>query len=199
MNLRVPGPTPCPDPVLEASGRQMINHRGPEFAELIGGLTADLKTVFHTRNDVLMLTCSGTGGMEAAVANILSPGERTLVISIGVFGDRLAQIARAYGADVVLLGFPMGSAADPEKVRETLKAESSVKTVFLTHNETSTGVTNDLGVLSNIIKREFDKTLVIDAISSIASIPCPVDRWDIDVAISGSQKGWMAPPGYAKR
>ena len=134
---------------------------------------------------------------RAAVANILSPGERTLVVTIGVFGDRLAEIATAYGADVVRLGFPYGSAADPDKVRETLRAEPSVNTVFLTHNETSTGVTNDLETLAGIIKGEFDKTLVVDGISSIGSIPCPVDAWGIDVAVSGSQKGWMAPPGLA--
>ena len=197
MNLRVPGPTPCPEPVLEATGRQMINHRGPEFAELIGGLTRDLKTVFQTSNDVVTLSCSGTGGMEAAVANTLSPGERTVVVSIGEFGDRLALIAGAYGADVVRLNFPPGSAADPDAVREALKREPSVKTVFVTHNETSTGVTNDLAALSRVIKGELDRTLVVDGVSSISSLPCPVDEWGIDVAISGSQKGWMAPPGLA--
>jgi aspartate aminotransferase-like enzyme len=173
----------------------MINHRGPEFAELIEVVAGGLKTAFETENDLVVLTCSGTGGLEAAVTNILSPGERTMVISIGVFGDRVAEIATAYGAVVVRVGFPHGSAADPDKVREALRAEPSVNTVFVTHNETSTGVTNDLEILAGVIKGEFDKTLIVDGISSIGSIPCRVDAWGIDIAVSGSQKGWMAPPG----
>ncbi len=197
MNLRVPGPTPCPDPVLEAVGGQMINHRGSEFAQLISQVTQGLKAVFQTEGDVLVLTASGTGALEAAVVNTLSPGERCLAVSIGVFGDRLAQIAEAFGADVVRLGFPRGSAADPETVRQRLHADPSITTVLVTHNETSTGVTNDLEALSQVIKGEYDKTLVVDGISSISSIPCPVDQWGIDVAVSGSQKGWMTPPGLA--
>ncbi|MCH8191331.1 MAG: alanine--glyoxylate aminotransferase family protein [Chloroflexi bacterium] len=197
MNLRVPGPTPCPDPVLEAVGQQMINHRGPEFAQLIGRVTADLKAVFETENDLLILTSSGTGALEAAVVNTLSPGERCLVISVGVFGDRFAQIASAFGADVRRLDFPHGTAADPDAVRKCLRDGPAISTVFLTHNETSTGVTNDLEALSGVIKGEFDKTLVVDGVSSISSVPCPVDRWGIDLAVSGSQKGWMAPPGLA--
>ena len=197
MNLRTPGPTPLPDSVLEAMGGQMINHRGPEFAEIAAEIAAGLKAVFATRHDVVVLTCSGTGGLEAAVVNTLSPGERTVVISIGVFGDRVAEIASAYGADVALTRFEEGQAADPAKVREVLAAEPDAGVVFVTHNETSTGVTNDLEALAAVIKGEFDRTLVVDGVSSIGSIPCPVDEWGIDVAVSGSQKGWMAPPGLA--
>ena len=197
MNLRTPGPTPLPDSVLEAMRGQMINHRGPEFAEIAAEIDAGLKTVFATRHDVVLLTCSGTGGLEAAVVNTLSPGERTVVISIGVFGDRVAEIASTYGADVAVVSFEQGRAADPAKVRDVLAAEPDAGVVFVTHNETSTGVTNDLGALSRVIKGEFDRTLVVDGVSSIGSIPCPVDEWGIDVAVSGSQKGWMAPPGLA--
>ena len=197
MNLRVPGPTPCPDPVREALGGEMINHRGPEFAELIRALNEGLKPVFQTRNDVLVLTCSGTGGLEAIVTNTLSPGERAMVVSIGVFGQRVAQIAEAFGADVLRLDFEMGRAADPDVVRRALQDEPKVNTVFITHNETSTGVTNDLEALAKVVKGEFGKTLVVDGISSIGSIPCPMDEWEIDLAVSGSQKGWMTPPGLA--
>ncbi len=197
MNLRTPGPTPLPDSVLEAMRGQMINHRGPEFAEMAAEIADGLKTVFGTRHDVVLLTCSGTGGLEAAVVNTLSPGERTVVISIGVFGDRFADLASAYGADVAVVRFEQGQAADPAKVREVLAAEPDAGVVFVTHNETSTGVTNDLGALAAVIKGEFDRTLVVDGVSSIGSIPCPVDEWGIDVAVSGSQKGWMAPPGLA--
>ena len=197
MNLRTPGPTPLPDSVLKAMRGQMINHRGPEFAEIAAEIDAGLKTVFATRHDVVLLTCSGTGGLEAAVVNTLSPGERTVVISIGVFGDRVAEIASTYGADVTVVRFEQGRAADPARVREVLAAEPDAGVVFVTHNETSTGVTNDLGALAAVIKGEFDRTLVVDGVSSIGSIPCPVDEWGIDVAVSGSQKGWMAPPGLA--
>ena len=197
MNLRTPGPTPLPESVLEALGGQMINHRGPEFADIAAEIEAGLKTVFATRHDVVLLSCSGTGGLEAAVVNTLSPGERTVVISIGVFGDRVAEIASTYGADVAVARFEQGQAADPAKVREILAAEPDAGVVFVTHNETSTGVTNDLEALAGVIKGEFDRTLVVDGVSSIGSIPCPVDEWGIDVAVSGSQKGWMAPPGLA--
>ena len=197
MNLRVPGPTPVPEQVLAASARPMINHRGPEFRELIAQITADLKTAFRTKNDVLSLTSSGTGGLEAAVTNMLSPGERTLVVSIGVFGERVVKIAETFGANVNKLSFPMGTAADPSSVREALKRDPVIETVFVTHNETSTGVTNDLAALSAVIKGEMGKNLVVDGVSSIGSIPCPVDEWGLDVAISGSQKGWMCPPGLA--
>jgi len=197
LNLRVPGPTPLPRPVLEAVGEQMINHRGPEFEDLIAEITANLKEIFVTKHDVVTLTCSGTGGLEAAVSNTLSPGQRVVVISIGVFGDRVAEMARAYGADVATVSFEPGHAADPDRVRQALAEEAAAEVVFVTHNETSTGVTNDLEVLAGVIKGEFDRMLVVDGISSIGSIPCPVDEWGIDVAISGSQKGWMAPPGLA--
>lgn len=197
MNLRIPGPTPVPQEVLSALSGPMINHRGPEFAVIQNKVTEGLKKVFGTKNDMIILTSSGTGGLEAAMANTLSPGERVVVISIGEFGERLIKIAKAYGADVVPVSFPYGSAADPDKVRQVLKSETKVNTVYLTHNETSTGVTNDLRSLAKVIKGEFNKTIVVDGVSSISSLPLPVDEWEIDIAISGSQKGWMTPPGLA--
>jgi len=197
LNLRVPGPTPIPPSVMEATGRQMINHRGPEFRELLTSINADVKRVFQTKNDVIVLTASGTGGLEAAVCNILTPGERVMVISIGEFGDRVIKLCETFGADVSKVTFPSGTPADPAAVRAALKTEPKVNTVFVTHNETSTGTTNDLASLSQVIKGEFNKTLVVDGISSISSIPCSVDDWNIDIAISGSQKGWMTPPGLS--
>ena len=196
VNLRIPGPTPCPEEVLHAVGKQMINHRGPEFCELLTKITGQLKDLFQTKNDVFVLTCSGTGAMEAAVVNTLSPGDRVLGVSIGVFGERFAQIAETYGADVKRLDFEWGTAADPEAVRGALAADPAIKAVLVTHNETSTGVTNDLGALSRVVK-EFGKLLLVDAISSIGSIDLPVDKWGCDVVVTGSQKGWMVPPGLA--
>jgi aspartate aminotransferase-like enzyme len=195
-NLRIPGPTPCPDEVLQAMTKQMINHRGPEFARILNRVTESLKILFQTRNDIFLLTGSGTGGLEAAVVNTLSPGDTVLSVSIGVFGDRFTSIAEQYGAEVIPLKFEWGKAADPDEVRRVLEKEPKIKAVLVTHNETSTGVTNDLASLSSVIK-EFDKLLIVDAISSLGSINLPVDEWGCDIAVTGSQKGWMAPPGLA--
>ncbi len=196
QNLRIPGPTPCPDEVLEAMGRQMINHRGPEFARLIRDTTDKMKQIFLTRNDLFILTGSGTGGLEAAVVNALSPGDTVLSVSIGVFGERFAAIAKQFGAEVIPLRFDWGSAADPKAVRQALKDNPKIKAALVTHNETSTGVTNDLKAISSVVK-EFDKLLIVDAISSLSSLELPVDDWGPDITVSGSQKGWMIPPGLA--
>ncbi|HEX75538.1 MAG TPA: alanine--glyoxylate aminotransferase family protein [Dehalococcoidia bacterium] len=196
MQLRIPGPTPCPPEVLQAMSRQMINHRGKEFGELIHSVTAKLKDLFQTKNDVFLLTASGTGGMEAAIVNTLSSGDRVLAVSNGFFGERFADIAECYGAEVKRLSFEWGEPVDPEAVRQALKADPEIKAVLVTHNETSTGVTNDLGSISTIAKG-FDKLILVDAISGLGSIDLPVDAWQCDVVITASQKGWMVPPGLA--
>jgi aspartate aminotransferase-like enzyme len=194
--LRVPGPTPCPPEVLAAMARQMVNHRGPEFHQLLTDVTADLQEVFQTKNDVLLLTGSGTGGLEAAVVNTLSPGDRVLSVSMGVFGDRFASIAKTFGADVVPLKVEWGKAADPDAVRKAINDNPGVRAVLVTHNETSTGVTNDLKAVSRVVK-DAGKLLIVDAISSLGSINLPVDEWRCDVVVTASQKGWMVPPGMA--
>ena len=195
-NLRVPGPTPCPDEVLQAMARQMINHRGPEFGQILNGVTAKLKQFFQTKGDVFLLTASGTGGLEAAIVNTLSPGDKVLSVSIGVFGERFASIAEQFGAEVTQLRFEWGQAAEADAVRRALNADPKIKAVLVTHNETSTGVTNDLAAISAVVK-ECDKLLLVDAISSLGSINLPVDEWQCDVTVTGSQKGWMVPPGLA--
>jgi len=194
--LRIPGPTPCPNEVLQAMSLQMINHRGPEFAEILAEVTTKLKQLFQTKGDVFLLTGAGTGGLEAAVVNTLSPGDKVLSVSIGVFGERFAAIAEQFGAEVTPLRFEWGKAADADSIRRVLKAEPKIKAVLVTHNETSTGVTNDLASISSVVK-EFDKLLVVDAISSLGSIDLPVDDWHCDITVTGSQKGWMVPPGLA--
>jgi len=194
--LRIPGPTPCPSQVLQVMTRQMINHRGGEFGQILNKVTANLKQLFQTKGDVFLLTGSGTGGLEAAIVNTLSPGDKVLLVAIGVFGERFGTIAQQFGAEVTPLCFEWGKAADADAVRQALKAEPKIKAVLVTHNETSTGVTNDLAAISSIVK-EFDKLLLVDAISSLGSIDLPVDDWHCDVAVTGSQKGWMAPPGLA--
>jgi len=196
MQLRIPGPTPCPPEVLEALSKQMINHRGKEFAEILNGVTDKLKTLFQTKNDVFVLTGSGTGSMEAAIVNVLSPGDKVLSASNGVFGDRFATIAERFGADVKRIKFEWGKPVDPDEVRKALKDNPAVKAVLVTYNETSTGVTSDLAAVSAAIK-EFDKLIIVDAISALGSIDMKVDDWKCDVVVTGSQKGWMVPPGLA--
>ena len=197
QNLRIPGPTPCPDEVLEAMARSMINHRGPEFRELILRITEKLKQVFMTQNRMYILTASGTGSMEAAVVNTLSPGDKVLAVSVGYFGDRFADIAGAYGADVIKLDFEWGKPADSEAIGRRLREDPGIKAVIVTHNETSTGVTNDLQGISKVVKGKFGKLLLVDAISSLGCIPLPVDQWHCDVVCTASQKGLMVPPGLS--
>jgi aspartate aminotransferase-like enzyme len=192
--LRIPGPTPLPPEVLAIMSKQMINHRAAEFHGMMSDITKKLKYIYQTKNDLYVLTGSGTGGMEAAAVNMLSPGDTVLVVSVGAFGDRFANIVQAFGAKLIKLSFEMGKAADPELVRKSLKDNPAISAVIITHNETSTGITNDLAALSKVV-REFNKLLIVDCISGMGSINCPVDEWGVDVAIAGSQKGWMAPPG----
>jgi aspartate aminotransferase-like enzyme len=196
MNLRIPGPTPCAEEALAAMSRQMINHRGPEFAGIMERVTSRVKEVFETKNDVFILTTSGTGSMEAAVVNFLSPGDEVLCVSIGAFGDRFNQIATTYGAKVTVLSFDWGKAADPDEVDKALAANPNYKAMLVTHNETSTGVTNPLETLAKVARKRGVLTIV-DAVSSLSAVPCPVDKWDLDVVVTGSQKGWMVPPSLA--
>ncbi len=197
VNLRIPGPTPCPDDILQGSAKPMINHRGPEFEAILFKATKNLKQVFETDNDLYILTASGTGAMEAAVVNTLSPGDKALLVTIGVFGNRFGQIGEAYGAQVTKLEAPWGRTADPDQVRQALRANPDVKAVMVTHNETSTGVTNDLEAIARVVSEESQALLLVDAISSVGCVPLPVDRWGCDVVVTGSQKGFMIPPGLA--
>ena len=196
MQLRIPGPTPCPPQALEAMGRQMINHRGGEFGGILDSITGKLKQVFQTKADVFVLTASGTGGLEAAVVNTLSPADKVLSISNGAFGERFADIAARYGAEVIPLNFEWGKPVDLDVIEKTLKANGNFKAVLATHNETSTGMTNNIGEISAIVKK-FDKLLLVDAISSLGCINLPTDDWNCDVVVTASQKGWMVPPGLA--
>lgn len=194
--LRIPGPTPVPHRVQQAMDAPMINHRGPEFKALLPELESGLKWAFQTENDMLIFPASGTGGLESAVANLVSPGERVLAVTIGAFGDRFADLAAAFGAQVIRYAPPWGEGADPQDLDDVLGKEPDVATVLITHNETSTGVTNRLRALAEVVKRH-QRLLVVDGVSSIGSIDLPVDRWGVDVAITASQKGWMLPPGVS--
>jgi aspartate aminotransferase-like enzyme len=198
QNLRTPGPTPLPPAVREALARDMIAHRGPEFATILRDCLDGLRWAFQTRHDMVILTTSGTGGLESLVANTLSPGERLLVASMGYFGDRMGKIARAFGVDVVQVDFEPGTAIDPRVVSDRLAAESDINTVFVTHNETSTGVLSPLPEIARAVRRvRPDALLMVDGISSIGSVPIEPEAWGCDVVVAGSQKGWMIPPGLS--
>ncbi|MFL5627836.1 MAG: pyridoxal-phosphate-dependent aminotransferase family protein [Ktedonobacteraceae bacterium] len=196
QNLRIPGPTTVPPEILAEMARPMINHRGPEFAAILRRVTARLQYFFQTASPMLTYPASGTGGQEAAIANLFSPNDHVVVITIGAFGNRLAKIGEAYGLQVSRIEFPWGQAADPEVVQERLKALAPYRGVLMTHNETSTGVMNDVETLVKVIRQVTPDTLIaVDAVSSLGCVPLEMDLWDIDVVFTGSQKGWMTPPG----
>jgi aspartate aminotransferase-like enzyme len=194
--LRIPGPTPLPERVVRSMSRPMIDHRGPEFAAILAEITAGAKRVFKTTNDLLLLTSSGTGGLESAIANLVSPGDEVVAALCGNFGERFAALAAAYGADVVRLEFEWGQPVDANDLAAVLERHPNAKVVLLTHNETSTGLTNPLEALARVAHKA-GRIVVVDGVSSISSIAIDTDAWGIDVAVTGSQKGWMAPPGLA--
>ena len=197
-NLRIPGPTSLPPSVREAGGRQMINHRGPEFAAMITRMLAGMRPYFGTSNDIAIVSSAGTGGLEAAVVNTLSPGDRVLVVSIGSFGDRFAKIARAYGADVTKVEVEWGQAADPAVLREELGRDANYRAVLMTHNETSTGVMNPIPELAAVVRELApDALILVDGVSSLGAVPFQMDAWGVDVVVTGSQKAWMSAPGLA--
>lgn len=198
QNLRIPGPTALPPQVLQAINRPMIHHRSPEFAALLQRVTRQLQYFFQTTQPVLGFPAAGSGAMEAAIANCFSPGDEVLVVAIGVFGRRFAKIATIFGLHVHQLEVPWGQAADPVAVQERLASLPRVRGVLLTHNETSTGVMNDLPALAKTIREcRQDILIVVDAISSLGCVDLRMDEWDLDVVLTASQKGWMAPPGLA--
>lgn len=198
QNLRIPGPTPIPPAVAEALARPMINHRGPEFAAILKRVTEQLQYFFQTKQPVLGFPSAGSGALEAAVVNAFSPGDEVLAVSIGVFGNRLAKIAETFGLQVTRLNVPWGQAAHPDEVAVQLAALPNAKGVLITHNETSTGVTNDIAALAQAIRaRRPDALIVVDAVSSLGCVDLRMDEWDLDIVFTGSQKGWMVPPGLA--
>ena len=197
-NLRIPGPTGLPPTVREAGARQMINHRGPEFAAMLDRILTGMRPYFGTTSDIAIVTTAGTGGLEAAVVNVISPGDRVLGVSIGSFGDRFAKIARTYGADVTKIEVEWGQAADPEVVRAELQRDPSYKAVLLTHNETSTGVMNPIRDLAAVVREVApDALILVDSVSGLGAVPFEMDAWGVDVVVTGSQKAWMSAPGLA--
>ena len=198
QNLRIPGPTPIPPEVAEAIARPVINHRGPEFAAILQRVSEQLQFFFQTKQPVLGFPSAGTGVMESAIVNCFSPGDEVLAVTIGVFGDRFAKIAELFGLRVTRAKTEWGQAADPETVARELAKLSNPRGVLITHNETSTGVTNDLQALARVVRQQRpDALIIVDAVSSLSCVDLQMDEWDLDIVLTASQKGWMLPPGLA--
>jgi len=195
--LFTPGPTPVPEEILLEMARPIIHHRTADFRKINEDVERDLQELFQTKNPVITLASSGTGAMEAAVSNILSPGEKALVIKGGKFGERFGEICSAYGIDVVAIDVEWGKAVEPELVRKILNSEKDIKAVFTTLCETSTGVLTDIRAIGKIVAEFPDTVLVVDAVSSLGAVSCLTDEWKIDVVITGSQKALMLPPGLS--
>lgn len=196
--LMIPGPTNIPPRILRTLGAPAVGHRTPAFNDLIKDVSARLQTIYQTTNEVLLLTASGTGAMEAAVANFVNAGDKVLVMENGNFGERWGKIAGRYGAEVEVISGPWGEQASPQVLRERMKKDiqQEIKAVFVTHNETSTGILNDIKALRDAMQ-DHPALFIVDAISGMAVSPLPVDEWQLDVVVSGSQKAYMLPPGLA--
>jgi aspartate aminotransferase-like enzyme len=196
--LFLPGPVMVAQPVLEAAARPLINHRGEAFAQLLQRITEALPPVFGTSAEVILLGSSGTGGLEAVVANLFSPGERLLSCAVGAFGKRFAEIAEGYGCIVEPLATPLGCGLDPRSLQSRLEADTQghIAGVLLTHNETSTGVACDMAALAPILRTHGAISLV-DSVSGLGASEFRMDEWGYDAVVTASQKGFAAPPGVA--
>src|SRR5919197_3479673 len=194
--LMTPGPTPVPPQVLAALAEPVVHPRGRDFKVTYERCLARLREVYRTEHDVVLFTSSGTGAFESAVANLVSPGDRVLVLSAGNFGERWAAMAKAYAADLVHVRLAWGETPDPDDLRSALVDTGDVRVVYLVHSETSTGVVADVQSLAAVGK-EAGALVVVDAVSSLGAVPLETDAWGIDAAVSGSQKALMCPPGLA--
>ncbi len=196
LMLMIPGPTPVPERVLLAMAKHPIGHRSGDFSKIIAEVTEGLKWLHQTQNDVLILAASGTGAMEAGIINFLSPGDRVLVGSNGKFGERWALLAEAFGLSVERVTAEWGKPLEPSQFQEILAAdaERQIKAVIVTHSETSTGVLNDLQAISQHVKAH-GALMLVDAVTSLGATSVPMDDWGLDMVASGSQKGFMLPPG----
>lgn len=194
----LPGPTNVPPNVIRAMSKQMINHRGPEFREILTGVTEKIKKVFRTEGEVFTLTSSGTGGLEAAVVNFVNPGDKVIVASIGNFGERFRDIATMYDAEVEFIDFGWGNCIDPAVIAKRLAADTDhqIKAVLCQHNETSTAIVNPIREVS-AARGDHPALLIVDSVSGLGAAPYDMDGWKVDVTIAGSQKAFMSPPGLA--
>ncbi|MEH2281049.1 MAG: alanine--glyoxylate aminotransferase family protein [Nostoc sp.] len=197
LMLMIPGPTPVPEAALLALAKHPIGHRTSEFSNILAEVTENLKWLHQTQSDVLTLNVSGTGAVEAGIINFLSPGDRILVGSNGKFGERWVEVGQAYGLNVEEVKVEWGKPLDPAVFAEKLQADTQkqIKAVIITHSETSTGVLNDLESINRHVKEHGEALIIVDAVTSLGAFNLPVDAWGLDIVASGSQKGYMIPPG----
>ncbi len=195
----IPGPTPVPEKVLEALGRHPIGHRSKEFQDLVEITTKNLKWLHQTENDVLTITGSGTAAMEAGIISTLNKGDKVICGENGKFGERWVKVAQEFGLEVIQINAEWGTPLDPENFKTVLEKDDrkEIKAVILTHSETSTGVINDLKKISSYIRNHKKALSIIDCVTSIGACNVPVDEWELDIVASGSQKGYMIPPGLS--
>lgn len=195
--LLTPGPTPLPPEVLSAMGRPIIHHRTPQFKKMFTGVNENLRSIFQTKSDILTFASSGTGAMEACVVNLLSPGDKAVVVKGGKFGERWAEICQHFGIEVVGADVEWGESVEPALIAEILKNKGGeIKAVFTTLCETSTGALTDIEAIGKIVSAS-EAVLVVDAISALGSMNLETDNWNVDIVVSGSQKGLMIPPGLS--
>jgi len=195
--LLAPGPVPVPPKVLAAMSEPIIHHRAPAFVKVLEEVRGGLKFLFQTKNEVLILASSGTGAMEGAVTNTLCKGDTSLVVRAGKFGERWAEICEAYGVKPICIDVPWGQAVDPKLIAQELEKNPAIRAVFIQASETSTGVMHPIREIAEIVKKYDNTLLIVDAISGIGVFDLPVDKWGLDVVVSGSQKAFMLPPGLA--
>lgn len=198
--LQIPGPTNVPDRILRTLSMPLINHRGPEFEELLTACVDGLKRVYRTNNDILMFPSSGSGALESAIVNLLSPGDTIAAGCHGLFSERVAKIAENYGVNVIKIQKEWGEAVKAEEIEAVLKQDTDkkIKLVCLPQNETTSGITNDIASVGKMMKESgHPALLMVDAVSSLACLPFETDAWGVDVCITASQKGFMLPPGLS--
>ena len=192
-----PGPTMLPPEVVLKMAEPIMHHREPEFERIFAEIREGLKYIFQTKNEVLTFTSSGTGAMEGAVSNLLSTGDKTIVVRGGKFGERWGEICKAYGIDFIPIDVEWGRAVDPQRIEKILQSDPSVRGVYIQASETSTGVKHPIREIAEIVKRYEQVVLVVDAITGIGVFDLPMDAWGLDVVVSGSQKAMMLPPGLS--
>ena len=195
----IPGPTPVPERVLEALGRHPIGHRSKDFQKIVKSTTENLQWLHQTKNEILTITGSGTAAMEAGIINTLSKGDTVICGENGKFGQRWVKVAKEFGLKVIEINAEWGKPLDPEKFKDILENDfnKDIKAVILTHSETSTGVINDLKTISEYIRKHKQALSIIDCVTSIGAFNVPIDEWELDIVASGSQKGYMIPPGLS--
>jgi len=194
--IMTPGPTPISEDVLIEHGKPLMHHRSPEFSEIFTAVTEKLQRFLNTKNDVFVLTSSGTGAMETAVTNVFSKGDKVLVVNIGNFGERFKKISKEFGLELDSIDYEWGKTADPEEVKKFLETNPDTKGVMIQMSETSTGALNDIKSFGNILK-DHDAVLIVDAISGLGATEFKTDDWNVDVVCGGSQKALSSPTGIA--